>query len=498
MADYFLDVAHTPIPLGRDPLTDLSPFPLTALPDAIRQAAEEVARFDKVPVESPATIALSMLATAIGKNAIIEERPGLDHFPALFFALIANSGERKSPPFKKMQAPFVRYVQDHAESHQLSLCEVQAWNDAIHARIRRLNKDAEKADDFISRKDIARQVANLKSELKALPMEPRRFTSNTTEEVLFKRMEEHGGQYSVQSGEGRPVFDAILGKYSGHDRTGDGIYLAGISGDTITRDRIGSVDTGGQEAGVILHPCLNVCVMIQPDKYLQLARHPSLRASGALARIMPVWLPSKVGTRLESKDEPGLNTRAMRPYDQMITSLLDTIRDEPHRVTLSHHAAELRREHHNEIETKMKKEGEYADVQDIASKATTQAVKLALVLHLASNPGAMIEAKSMMDETTMGRALGLGEYFLNQAVSSQRHADEDAQLEPARKILEWMRKANKSRFSFSEIQRLSPRPRPPAKELESVMELLIDHHHVIPIDSEGKRPDYKLRAIDRK
>jgi hypothetical protein len=487
-----------PIPLGGDPLHDLPKFPLEALPEPIRIAAEEVARFDKVPVESPATIALSMLATAIGKNAIVEERTGLDHYPALFFALVAGSGERKSPPFRKMQAPFIRYIEEQAESHQRLSSEVQACNDTIQHRIKRLLKDAEKADNQIKRKDIVRQIADLKAELKALPMDPRRFTSDCTEQVLFRLMESHGGQFSIQSGEGRPVFDAILGKYSGEGRTGDGMILAGISGDTITRDRIGSADSGGQESGVILHPCLNVCVMIQPDKYLQVARHPNLRASGALARIWPVWLPSMVGTRMEAEGEAGLNTRAMQGYNALVTGLLATIRDQSHRVTLSPGAAELRREFHNNIESMMLEGEELADVRDIASKATSQAVKLALVLHVASHQTISDQDTSVIDTDTMSRAIHLGAYFLHQSVSSQRHADEDAQLAPARRILEWMHKTGKERLSFSEIQQYAPRPRLSAKELITVMELLADHRHVVPIDTGGKHPDYQLRDGDGK
>lgn len=482
-----------PIPLGRDPLRELPKFPLTALPDPIRQAAEEVSRFDKVPIESPATIAISMLATAIGKNAIIEEKNGLEHFPSLFFALIAKSGERKSPPFKRMQWPFTRYLEENLPRYTLEEREAESWNKSIGARIRKLEKEAEKVDNPISRRDISSKMAELKADMMPRPMDPRRFTSDATEQVLFKRMEEHGGQYSVQSGEGRPIFDAILGKYSGSDRTGDGIYLAGISGDVITRDRIGSADAGGQESGVILKPCLNVCVMIQPDKYLQFSKHPNLKQSGLIARICPVWLPSLVGIRLESINEPGLNAKAMHPYNHLVYGLLETLRDEPHRVTLSPDAKELRREYHNEIERMMRKDGEYEDVPDIASKATSQAVKLALVIHLASFPGFITHDESAISKETMSRAIALGEYFLSQAVASQRYANEDAQLEPARRILEWMNKAGKGKaFKFSEILQLSPRPRPSAKQLIPVMELLVEHRQVVALDMGGKHPDYKL------
>lgn len=487
-----------PVQLNSDPLKKLPRFPMEAMPESLSRAAEEISRFDKVPVESPATIALSMLATAIGKTAIVEERNGLDHFPALFFCLIAASGERKSPPFKRLQYPFVKYIEDMQELYNERLFDAEANNAVVNSRIKRLNKDAEKAGTQLERQDIARQVSQLRVELQPLPMHPRKFTSDYTEQVLFKLMEQHGGEYSIQSGEGRPVIDAILGKYSGDGRTGDGTILAGISGDTITRDRVGSAESGGQEHGVILHPCLNVCVMIQPDKYLQAARHSALRASGALARIFPVWLPSLVGTRLEEQNEAGLNGKALGAYNAMVRSLLDVQLDQPHRVTLSPEAAEHRRQFHNAIEVMMGHEGEYADVRDIASKATSQTVKLALVIHLAMNPGHLRNQSSELSLESMRRAAALGLYFLQQAVASQRSADEDNALAPARRVLEWMIKERdtkgKSLFTFADIQQRSPRPRPTAKELIGIMDVLVDHSQVDEEATDGKHPNYRLRG----
>jgi hypothetical protein len=368
----------------------------------------------------------------------------------------------------------------------------------IQARVKRLTKDAEQADTEAKRLDLARQISELSQDIQPLPIDPRRFTSDYTEPVLFRLMEAHGGEYSLQSGDGRPVFDVILGKYSGEGRTGDAVVLTGISGDTMTRDRIGSAEAG-PEHGVIVKPCLNVCVMIQPDKYLQAARHPGLRASGALARIFPVWLPSLVGTRFEEPDEAGFQAELLSPYYRMVKALLTKPeREEPHRARLSPEAKEMRRVLHNEIEREMAEDGDFADVKDIASKATSQTVKLALVLHVATNPAVLDGAESEISEETWRQAEALGLYFLRQAIASQRSADEDATLALARRILAWMQREavtkGKRLFSFAELQQSSPRPRPKAKELEAIMAVLVDHRQVMPIETQGKRPDYGLRA----
>jgi hypothetical protein len=62
--------------------------------------------------------------------------------------------------------------------------------------------------------------------------------------------------------------------------------------------------------------------MVQPDKYMETASHPALRTSGALARIWAVWLPTMVGSRIESENEAGLSDDAMRPYNELLRRIL--------------------------------------------------------------------------------------------------------------------------------------------------------------------------------
>lgn len=488
-----------PIPLEKNPHENLPPFPMRSLPKVLRQATEEIARFNKVPRESPGTIALSMTTTAIGKNAQVIERPGLEHYPALFFGLIAGSGDRKSPPYKQLQKPSIDFSIEQAPKYEKEVRKVNANNAVIESRIKKLIKDAEKKDTEHDRQKLAEEIETLEGQVKGAPVDLQRFTSDYTEQQLFRLMHRHNGQFAIQSGEGRPVFDSILGKYSGDGKTGDSIILAGISGDTITRNRVGHPETGGEENLTIYDPCLNVCVMVQPDKYLECAQHPNLRASGTLARIFPVWLPSLVGTRLEQKNEPGLILKELSGYYDLINRLLKLERKKPHRASLSADAAEARRLYHNEIEQMMGDEGDFNDVRDIACKICSQTVKLALVLHIAAKPDRLNKDQSEISFATWEKAASLGFYYLNQSVASQRYADEDQRLEPARRILNWMQseaKKGETTFPFAEILQRSRRPRPKAKELASIMGILVEHNLVTELHSGGKRPSYQLVGFD--
>jgi hypothetical protein len=328
--------------------------------------------------------------------------------------------------------------------------------------------------------DTAKQIEQLDAERLAVPPAPRLFTTDCTEERVFQMLHERQGAFAVMSGEGRPVFDAILGKYSGDGRTGDAVYLAGISGDTISRDRVGSGD-GSPEERVIRRPCLNVCVMVQPDKYLEVAANPALRASGALARIWPAWLPSMVGRQHERLGEPGMHGDRLGPYSALVLDVLRHVPDQdrhgrpsPHQARLNSRAIGARIDLHNGLQNRMSDGGDLADMRDIAAKAVTQICKLALVLHVATNPDVLRQPHSEIDAAIWTAAHCIGLWFLDEAVRVQRAAVEDPLLETARRTLAWLGRRDEATITMRTLSLYGPRPRPDAKVAKSALELLGD------------------------
>ena len=469
------------------------------LPVAIARAAREVARFAKVPAASPAIIGLACVATAIGKKAVIVEREGLEHQPALFLCLVAASGERKTQSFANMTKPLEDWTAQQRVYYEELYRKAKATNETLDAALSGLTAQAKKEHADLEK--IKEEKIALEEKKVPLPVFPSLFTTDTTEERLFQKMHDRNGAYAVMSGEGRQIFDAIMGKYSGEGRTGDGIYLAGTSGDTMTRDRVGG-DQGPEER-VIRYPCLNVCVMVQPDKYLDAARVKALRDSGALARIWPVYLPSLVGSRLEEKDEADLNLPALVPYSNLIQSILDT---RPrmdtqggtscHKVVLSGMAKEARREFHNAIEILMRQDQEYADVPDIASKAVTQTTKLALILHVANDAAILETELSILPIETWAKAQALGTYHLQEAVRIQRMADEGQELEHASRLLRWLQQEKRKEVTATFVSQLGPRPRLKVEKVKQVLEILAELGYLRPEERTGNRvPVYIVNPL---
>ena len=303
-----------------------------------------------------------------------------------------------------------------------------------------------------------------------LPPAPRLSTSDTTEERLFQLMDERGGTFSVMSGEGRPVIDAIVGRYS-DGRTGDSIYLAGISGDAITRDRVGNERTGA-ESRKIQTPALNVCAMVQPDKLLEAVRNPSLRSSGAIARMSLVWLPTLVGTRIEERDEAGLNHLRLLPFYAAVENILArrmaSDGSVQHLARLSTDAAESRRLWHNDIELQMKAGSEFEDMRDVASKAVSSTIKLAGLLHVLSQPYVLDHAESEISLQTWESAKRIGIYHLAETVRILRIAAVDESVSALARVVAWLAETwSRPEITARDLLREGPRPRP-AKAIDAL------------------------------
>lgn len=223
--------------------------------------------------------------------------------------------------------------------------------------------------------------------------------------------------------------------------------------------------------------------MVQPDKFMDALRHPSLRESGLLARILPVKPASMIGQRFEEPNDPGLDESVMAQFRTTINSILGSSqpidpRDgtkKPHVARLSPEAAEARRLWHNAVEAAMSDGGELETCRDIASKAVSQVVKLALVLHLLEEPGCLQAACSEIRLETWKAAQQLGEFFLETAVEFRALAGRDRIDTEAARLAEWLRKSGRRQVTARDIARNGPRPRLDAKTLAAVLdELLAD------------------------
>jgi hypothetical protein len=187
------------------------------------------------------------------------------------------------------------------------------------------------------------------------------------------------------------------------------------------------------------------------------------------------------GRQHERFGEPGLQAEHLAPYSALVLDVLRHVPDQdrhgrpiPHQARLSSEAMEARVALHNELQNRMGDGGDLADMRDIAAKAVSQICKLALVLHVAAEPGLLRRPDSELDAGTWAAAHCMGLWFLDQAVRLQRTAVEDPLLETTRRTLAWLRRRDKATVTTRTLSLYGPRPRPDARRASVVLELLED------------------------
>jgi hypothetical protein len=84
------------------------PFPTEALPEPLRAFVQRTAEAMCCPVDAPATLMLPVLATFIGRKRAVSPKEGWTELPILWAAYVADTGVKKTPPFKLVTRPLFR------------------------------------------------------------------------------------------------------------------------------------------------------------------------------------------------------------------------------------------------------------------------------------------------------------------------------------------------------------------------------------------------------
>jgi len=414
------DIWETPLPVETDDGDELpTQFPINLLPEVLQNAVCEIGRAFQVDPALPAAPGLANVSLQIGKKAKVVEKTGLLHYPALFFIVVAESGERKSSSFNVI----LRGTKERVTAEEAALKEVikcmEIDNELIEGRILLLKKSK------ASQEEIRQQIINLRDQKKEIPVGPRNWCEgDITSERIVQKLGRHKGVYGIFTAEGRLILNRILGKGSREGSTDEEILIAATWGDDLHRSRVGS-NTGviGGEDTVIPNPALTICIATQPDIWNKVSKNPTMRESGFLSRVCVTLVNSRIGSRIEREADKEFQPELIYPYDEAIQKIRQWNPKEAVIVALDPEATIYRREFFNAIEKDLGSGGRYEDVKDIATKATSLATRLALniaVLEAASTQATIRNPFPNITGEQWLRAQGIQEYYLAQAIISQR------------------------------------------------------------------------------
>jgi hypothetical protein len=416
-------------------------FPLEELPDVLKEGIKEVSRAFQVDAALAALPAIGITALQIGKKALVMEKIGLLHHPSLFLCGVAESGERKSSCYNAILDPIKDEIELELEDYEKRKAAVRAHNEIIKEEVSNIKKAMR--DDSINNTDAVHKIKELYAEEKRMPPEPFNFGDDLTPQRLFQKLYDHGGAYGVFSSDARAIFAKILAKNTQDGSTGEAMYLGGMWGDDIARSRVGNNkgETGGEDLA-IRKPALTTVGFIQPDVWMEMARDKRMRQSGMISRIGLVIADSRMGTRIETAADEHLQMARILPFRDAVLRIRKWNPEKSVVVSLNKGAADRRREFHNTLEAELGAGGQYEDVKDIATKATSLTARMALIFALLEQAalGNLPHEIPPITEEQWLKAQALQEYFLAQAIDSQRTHSGLGKTHIVQKVALWLRK----------------------------------------------------------
>lgn len=393
--DEAAELAAWPNPQPLTAKIEPEPYPLDALSETIRAAAEEVRDFVKAPAALVVASAIGAMSLACQAHIDIERAARLTGPSGLYLLTIADSGERKSTVdslFGKAIAEYEEAQRTQAkpllDEHQAAIEAWEAKKQGIKEKIRQLAKENKPTGDKEA------DLRKLARERPDPPRVPRLLYADATPEALAFGLAKQWPSGGVVSAEAGIVFG---GHAMGKDTAMRNLALLNQLWDgkplTIDRRTVESFTVAGAR--------LTVALQVQEATLRDFfSKSGALaRGTGFLARFLVAWPESTQGTRFFTA--PPASWPALAAFNRRIAEILNQpapIDDEtgtltPAMMKLAPDAKKAWITFHDAIESELGSGGDLCDVRDVAAKSADNAARLAALFQFF--------------ESGMGAAVGL-------------------------------------------------------------------------------------------
>jgi hypothetical protein len=424
--------APTRLPHAEPPAED---YPVNCLSPAMRRVVEAIAGMTQAPVAIAAQSVLSVVSLAFASRAKVETL-GSPANAASYFVVIALSGERKSAADKFAMGGVNR-----------TLLEMRAE----HAR-------AEQEHEQL--------LANLPrgEERPPRPVCPSFLVTEPTVEGAFKAIASRSGFLGWFT-------DEAAAFWGGHSMSKEkqALTCGNLSkfwdGSFFIRPR--STQEGD---GYVPPTPTTLNLMFQPILIPETYGNAFLISQGLLARMLPAWPQSHMGTRFykssTAADHAAVEAFQYASADALRRNLADTTE---RTLTLSAGARNICIKFHDEVEKQLAPGKWAADISGFASKAPEHACRLAALMTLFEDRDA-----TTVSQDTMTNACEIVKYHLKQYKHLCAAGTNDAVVGHAQALLDWLRVnvAPGSGFATDRILQSGPVATRNAKTLDQALEVL--------------------------
>jgi hypothetical protein len=424
---------------------DLPSVSAELLPTWAGEFAKALTAETETPPELAVSLVLGTCAAAVARHTRVQVHSGYSEPTNLWLAVALPPGSRKSAVQKKATSPLMQWERDQADAMAAEIRSTSAKAKSIDARVAELRKQAGREKDPVKWLSLSEQADVLEATKPDVPVPPKLWTSNATQESLGIVLMQHGERLAWLSSEGG-IFDILAGLYSGGALNLD-LVLKSHSGDPDRVDRV------SREAVFLVCPLMTVALSPQPDVLRGLGGTKGLRGRGLLARFCYFVPRSNLGFRtLEPHPMP---PAVATQFEQGVFALLNLREhgvdaDHPNGkpLLLNEDALAHWKEFAAAIEAGMRPGGDFANSADWAGKCPGLAIRIAGVLHMILHAHDRDPWAHPISGETMKAALKITAIGAKHSLYAMDMMGADDGLNDARKVLEWIRREKRSPFSL--------------------------------------------------
>lgn len=166
----------------------------------------------------------------------------------------------------------------------------------------------------------------------------------------------------------------------------------------------------------------------------------------------------------------------------------------PYKIRLSEEAFKEHLEFSKWVEVELRQDGKFVNMTDWAGKLPGAAARIAGLFHCAENPDQPWEKE--VSQETMEKALELASIFSIHAHKVFNSSESDSTIKQAMRILKWIEDKNLSMFSQKECFDKFKGTFQKVKDLEPILDLLLEHHYIKNCASIEKKPGRPSKTFD--
>lgn len=482
-------IESTPLVTPGDPPQWEQPVPLEAatapqvagnlLPSVLGAYARALAAATETPMELPMLAILAAAAACVAGRVVIQPEPGYTEPLNLWTLTALEPGNRKTAVLSQAFAPLRAWEADQATSMKPVIEQAILERDITEERIKSLRHRAQKAD----REDLPALISAIQAEQALMPEVPkarRLLVGDVTSEKVAILLADNDERLCLASDEAG-VIATMAGRYN-HMVSNLDVYLQAYSAAPVRVDRV------NREPLMLVAPVLTIALAPQPAVIKAIP--PEFLHRGFLDRFLLALPISPVGYR--SLDAHPIPVSTKQDYQQLLYRLLllepgrrEDGSCEPYIIVLSEEARAAWKVFSKRIERGMRPGEKLEFIRGWASKLPGNLARVAGIFHMVETPGDRPWEVPLSGQT-MEAAIQLVCALIPHALMVYDAVGADPELDAARHVLAWVRRAGKASFTARDAFNALKGRFKRMEDIRPALKILQDRHYIRQLPSPGR------------